>query len=196
MVLKELETPTKPGLIVARLSDASDSATIISQVKNRLLEFHPGLDVSGGAELKASLRVLLDGVTLLITALLGIATLVAIVGMGNTLALSALERTRESALLRALGLQRRGLAMTLLVEAVLVSLIAAAVGVLFGVLFGWAGAGVVLRSLDMSVPALQIDWVRTLLTGAVVLVAGALASVLPGRRAARVTPIEGLADIG
>ena len=196
MVLKELETPTKPGLIVARLSGASDSATIISQVKNRLLEFHPGLDVSGGAELKASLRVLLDGVTLLITALLGIATLVAIVGMGNTLALSALERTRESGLLRALGLQRRGLAMTLLVEAVLVSLIAAAVGVLFGVLFGWAGAGVVLRSLDMSVPALQIDWVRTLLTGAVVLVAGALASVLPGRRAARVTPIEGLADIG
>ena len=42
------------------------------------------------------------------TALLGVAVLIALIGVANTLSLSVLERRRESALLRAMGMQRRG----------------------------------------------------------------------------------------
>lgn len=72
---------------------------------------------------------MLDALVLLATALLGVAALIAVIGVGNTLGLSVLERSRESALLRALGLQRRQLRTILAVEAVLLALVAAVVGV-------------------------------------------------------------------
>ena len=51
----------------------------------------------------------LDVLTGSVVALLGIAVVIALVGIGNTLGLSVLERGRENALLRALGLTRRQL---------------------------------------------------------------------------------------
>ena len=53
--------------------------------------------------------------------------LIALVGVGNTLSLSVLERTREHGLLRALGLTPRQLRLLLANEAVLVAGSAAAV---------------------------------------------------------------------
>ena len=51
----------------------------------------------------------------------------------NTLSLSVHERTRESAMLRALGLTRGQLRATLLVEALLMGVVGALVGIAFGV---------------------------------------------------------------
>ena len=65
-----------------------------------------------------------------------------------------------------------------------------------GVLGGWLAAGAVLRMLDMPPPVLTIDPWLTLGTGLVVVAAGALASVLPGLRAALASPVEAMADVG
>ena len=54
---------------------------------------------------------------IVLSALLGVAVLIALVGVANTLGLSVIERKRESALLRALGMQKAGLRRMLLVEA-------------------------------------------------------------------------------
>ena len=56
--------------------------------------------------------------------------MIALVGIGNTLGLSVLERGRENALLRALGLTRRQLRRMLAVEAVLLSVVATVLGTL------------------------------------------------------------------
>src|SRR3712207_9332013 len=65
---------------------------------------------------------------LLVTGLLGVAVVIALIGVGNTLALSVVERRQENGLLRALGLTRRQLRGLLAWEAVLVAGVAAARG--------------------------------------------------------------------
>jgi putative ABC transport system permease protein len=115
---------------------------------------------------------------------------IALTGMANTLSLSVLERTRESALLRALGLTRGQLRQMISLEAVLLGLMGAVIGVAFGLGFGWATGRTFLRTHDVAVsfPFAQI-------AGYVVLagLAALLASVIPARRAARRSVIEGLA---
>ena len=62
--------------------------------------------------------------------------LIALLGISNTLSLSVLERTRESALMRALGLTRGQLRRMLLTEALLMAALAIVLGVGLGVTFG------------------------------------------------------------
>ena len=61
----------------------------------------------------------LDAVLGVVLGLLGVAVLIALVGVSNTLSLSVIERTRESALLRAMGLTRGQLRRALAVEGLL-----------------------------------------------------------------------------
>jgi putative ABC transport system permease protein len=123
--------------------------------------------------------------------LLGISVAIALIGIANTLGLSVLERTREHALLRALGLTRRQLRRMLAAEALLLSVVATGLGTVIGVGFAWVGYETfVKRALSRAI--MVIPWPSL---GAVVLVAalaGVLASVVPARRAARVTPAAGL----
>lgn len=125
-----------------------------------------------------------------LTALLGVAVAIALIGVGNTLGLSVLERQRESALLRALGMQRRSLRLMLLTEAMFLALAGIVLGVAAGSFFAWLG---VVTSLGMMSESSRPDVVFSVnlpVTGGLILVcvaAAALASVLPGRRAANAT---------
>ena len=114
----------------------------------------------------------------------------AMYGMHRADLIDVLERTRESALLRALGLTRRGLRWMISMEAVLLGVMGAVAGVAFGVGFGWATGRAFLRTDGgpVSYPILEI-------VGYIALagVAALLASVIPARRAARLTVIDGLA---
>ncbi|WP_067440838.1 ABC transporter permease [Nocardioides jensenii] len=133
----------------------------------------------------------LDVMTGAIVGLLGIAVVIALIGIANTLGLSVLERGRENALLRALGLTRRQLRATLATEAVLLSVVATLLGTGLGIAFAWVGVQTMLRSVvdevTMTLPLGQLA-VVVLISAA----AGLLACVLPARRAARVTPAAGL----
>jgi len=103
-----------------------------------------------------------------------------------------LERARENALLRALGLTRRQLRRMLAAEAVLLSVVATALGTLIGVVFAW----VALRTLvggAVDEVALVLPWGQLAVVVLVSGIAGLLAGVLPSRRAARTTPAAGLA---
>ena len=112
-------------------------------------------------------------------------------GVANTLSLSVLERTRESSLLRALGLTKGQLRGMLALEAVLIAGVAALIGLGLGAAYGWLGAQSALGSFADVVPALP--WAQLGGVLAVALVAGLGASLLPARRAARLSPVAGLA---
>ena len=147
--------------------------------------------VNGGAMEKASFNQVIDLMLLVVTGLLAIAVLIALIGVANTLSLSVLERTRENALLRALGLTKRGLRGMLALEAVLVAGVAALIGVALGGLYGWLGAQSALGGFTAVVP--NLPWLQLLLVVAVAAAAGLAASVVPARRAAKLSPVEGLA---
>lgn len=186
----------RPGLILASVGDPAAATTQLQRLTTELLPDNPGLVVGGGATRKANLLVLLDAVSLILNGLLFVAVLVAVVGVANTLGLSVLERTRESALLRALGLQRAGLRRMLLIEALLLGIVAVALSLALGIGFGWAGASALETQLGLPRVAVQVDWALTLGTCVLVLVAATVASVLPAHKAAQAAPIEALAALG
>ena len=127
-----------------------------------------------------------------ISALLTVAVLVAVVGIANTMSLSVSERSREHALLRALGLTRAQLRRTLLQEAVLIALTAAGIGALLGAVYGTLSVSLLLKGHGVGEFTVVVPWepiVGTLLVG---LIAGILAALLPSRRAARLSPVAAL----
>ncbi|TDD43876.1 FtsX-like permease family protein [Nonomuraea terrae] len=151
---------------------------------------YPDVRVSSSTEIRGEFDETLDMVLMIITGLLGLAILISLFGIANTLSLSVHERTRESALLRALGLTRPQLRRMLSVEALVLGLIGALVGVVLGVVFGWAAMRAMLDGAIVSVPVPRI-----VLFVALAGVAGVLAAVLPARRAARASIVGSLTPV-
>lgn len=152
------------------------------------------VQIDGGVAEAGLYITVLNTLVAITTGLLGAAVLIALVGVGNTLALSVIERTRESALLRALGLRRGQLRLMLLLEAVLLAVGGALIGVVVGMFFGWLGASSLMKVLEQGEAQFAISVPQTLAVLGVALVAAALASVLPGRRAALAAPTAALAE--
>jgi putative ABC transport system permease protein len=151
------------------------------------------ISVDGGLAERSAYTKVFDVLLAVAVGLLGVSVLIALVGVGNTLSLSVLERTRENALLRAMGLTRRQLRGMLAIESLLMALVAAGLGIALGLIYGWTGTAALMGAqtngaVEYAVPG------RLLITIAVVAaVAGLLASVLPARRAAKVAPAGALA---
>jgi putative ABC transport system permease protein len=137
----------------------------------------------------AEQRQPIDQLLNLIYALLGLAVVIAVLGIVNTLALSVIERTREIGLLRAVGLSRRQLRTMIRLESVAIALLGAVLGVVLGLGAGWA----LQRSLAgdgidvLSIPVTQLS-VFVVLAGVV----GILAALWPGRRAARLDVLKAI----
>lgn len=171
-------------------SDAVSAAGALSEIANP-----ETYEVTGGVVEAAATESILNLLLQITTALLGVAVLIALIGVSNTLGLSVLERTRESALMRALGLQARSLRVMLLIEALLLAAVGVVVGVIAGGFFGWLGAAALAGPLETDSVALTLDLPQTLGMVGIAMAAAAAASVLPGRRAAQASPTEALADI-
>ncbi|GAB3493627.1 ABC transporter permease [Nocardiopsis coralliicola] len=173
-----------PRQIGVQGADGADPADLRDAVYASV-EDEPMLMVDSTVEMRSQFDDMLGIAFVAIAAMLGLSVLIAVFGIANTMALSVLERSRESALLRAMGLTRRQLRRMLGIEAVLLCLIGAGLGVALGIAFGWAAAASVLPGMMPGMPASQIAAFV-----AVAVVAGLLASLLPARTATR-TSISG-----
>ena len=152
----------------------------------------PGVSVSGPVAERSMWETTIDSMMALLVGLIAVAVLIALVGVANTLSLSVIERTRESATLRAIGMTRGQLRRSLAAEALLLSLVSGVAGVALGTLFGWLGSYMVF-SLYATV-ALPFNWATNGLVLGVAALAALLASVAPARRAVKVPPVEALAE--
>jgi putative ABC transport system permease protein len=156
-----------------------------------LADRYPQVEVNSLADLSSDLDSTVNGLIALFGGLLGTAILIALFGITNTLSLSVVERTRESATVRALGLTKGQLRATLLVEALLMGVVGALVGIGYGWLYGRM---VVAKAFSQIHPTLVTPW--SWLVGLVVLAAFAamVAAVLPARRAARASIVAAMAE--
>lgn len=176
--------------VAIKLRDGLTPAEI-SSTANKIQALFPQGNVSGSALERAVYEQIIDTLLLIVTGLLAVAIVIALIGVSNTLSLSVIERTRENAMLRALGLTRGQLRGMLATEAILMAGIAAVIGTTLGILYGVLGA-LSLFNAEGGV-VVSIPWMSLLAVVGVAVLAGLIASVGPARRAARLSPIEGLA---
>lgn len=187
--LAALAPTARPRAVWVRAATHADPAELDAQLQ----AVARGVDgeVTGSLGDRARMDAQLTVMTVAALSLLGAGVIIALVGIGATLGLSVLERGREHALLRAMGLTRRQLRLTLALESLLLAVAAGVLGVVVGTVYAWVGAHTVLGNaigdIPLTVPVGPLAGVV-----AAAAAAGLLAGVLPARRAARVTPAAGL----
>jgi putative ABC transport system permease protein len=147
------------------------------------------------AESSSAVQGDLGFVSVAMTIFAGIALFVGSFIIWNTFSMQVAQRTRELALLRAIGATRRQVMRTIVVEAAVLGLAASAIGLGLGL-----GAAYGLSSL-LSTFGLDLPTASMRLQGntiAIGLIVGTLvttvAAVAPARRATRILPIEALHD--
>ncbi|MFF0251810.1 ABC transporter permease [Micromonospora zamorensis] len=174
-----------------------DPATGVSAERARdaieaVLGRYPTVNLMDQGAYKKMLTGTVDMLLVLVTALLGLAVVIALVGVANTLSLSVVERTRENAVLRAVGLTRGRMRAVLAIEAVLMALVGAVLGVGLGTGVSASAMALLTRlggDFHVVLPLGQLG-----LTLGVAVLAALLASVLPARRALSRPVVEALAD--
>ena len=166
------------------------SAEQVRASVDRVVAAEPTVEVLNRAEFTKSTTSQIDTVTTIITILLGLSILIAVLGIVNTLALAVIERTHELGLLRAVGLSRRQTRRMVTVEAVIVSVFGALLGIGVGSVFGIAFQ----RALaDQGIDQLSFPAGRLVVFVVVAGLAGVLAALLPARRAARLDVLRAIA---
>ncbi|MDQ6696006.1 MAG: FtsX-like permease family protein [Actinomycetota bacterium] len=125
-----------------------------------------------------------------------IALVVASFSIYNTFTIIMAQRTREAALLRALGASRRQVLGSVLLETVLVGLVGAIIGLGLGLLVAIGLQGLFSAfGADLPSHALIVK-PTTIVAGLVVgLVVTVLAGLLPAIRSSRVAPLAALRDV-
>jgi putative ABC transport system permease protein len=156
---------------------------------DRVMADFPNVTVRDQAQFRDEQARQIDQIINLFYSLLGLAILIALFGIVNTLGLSIFERIRELGLLRAVGATRRQLRSMIRWEAVIIAVLGAVLGLAVGVFFGWTIVRA-LRSQGITEFALPAGQLVAFVVAAGL--AGILAAILPGRRAARIDVLRAI----
>ncbi|MEU5093901.1 FtsX-like permease family protein [Streptomyces sp. NPDC020996] len=188
------------SLLSPHLSDPADMQVLVKTAggasgaaKDRLekaLGTNPAIKVQDKKDLSDTVAQMFTLMLNMLYGLLAMAVIVAVLGVVNTLAMSVFERSQEIGMLRAIGLDRRGVKRMVRLESLVISLFGGVLGIGLGVFFGWA-AGELLGT-KMPTYELVLPWARMgvfLLLAAAV---GVLAALWPARRAARLNTLAAI----
>ncbi|WP_019886949.1 ABC transporter permease [Streptomyces purpureus] len=194
-----------PVLIDAKILDAHDVRPYIPQIFVKMesgesaanekalitsLGDNPAITFLDKKDIKDTFGGAINMMLNIMYGLLAMALLIAVLGVVNTLAMSVFERQQEIGMLRAIGLDRRRVKRMVRLEAVVISLFGAVVGIGLGAFLGWA----IGQTFKNSLPgyALVLPWdtigICLLLAGLV----GVLAAMWPARSAAKLNMLSAI----
>ncbi len=170
------------------------------QLAQRLTPLLPaGLEAVDGktvaAELVTQVQEALSFITTFLLVFAGIALVVGSFLIVNTFTILVAQRTRELALLRALGARRRQVSRTVLIEALVVGVVGSTLG-LFGGLGLARGIQALMSAigLDLAGATLALSPRTVVAAYAVGVLVTLFAAWLPARRASAVPPVAAMAD--
>ena len=184
----------KPTTHILLISVDSSKANLVDIVKNirNITSSYAEVMAAGSVFERAQWESAIDVMMMLLVGLIAVAVVIALIGVANTLSLSVIERTKESATLRAIGMTRGQVRRSLALEATLISLTSTVSGLIVGTAFGWIGSYMVFSAIG-KVPFV-IDWTIYAVLALIALLAALLSSVLPARRAVKSSPVVALAE--
>ncbi|MGW6413303.1 ABC transporter permease, partial [Streptomyces vinaceus] len=151
---------------------------------------NPAISIATRQDIRSELGGDLNTALNIMYGLLGMALIISVLGVVNTLAMSVFERTQEIGMLRAIGLDRSRVKNMIRLEAVVISLFGAVLGVAIGIFLAWA----VGSTLTMKVPdyELILPWDRVAIFLLLAAVLGVLAAMWPARSSARMNMLKAI----
>ncbi len=175
-------------LVYVKKAPGVSAAAALAAIKT-VTKDYPGVTAQNQAQYIAQNTQFINQLLNLFYVLLLLAVIIALLGIGNTLALSTYERIREIGLFRAVGMTRSQLRSTIRLESVVIALQGTALGLLIGVLFGWAITHAInlFGTAVVSIPYLT-------LVAVVILAAlgGVVTAIRPARRAAKLNILRAI----
>ncbi|MGW7073585.1 ABC transporter permease [Streptomyces sp. NPDC054855] len=163
------------------VSDGSEDAIVKALGDNPAIKIQDKDAISN--EIAGAINLMLN----MLYGLLAMAILIAVLGVINTLAMSVFERKHEIGMMRAIGLDRAKVKQMVRLEAVLISLFGAVLGIGLGLFMGWAAGNSIsgtVKTYAMEVPVGRIA-IFLCIAGLV----GVLAAMWPARSAAKLNPL-------
>ena len=191
----------KPGFVDAFLiqGDGKLSDEELAKAINAALPADAKLETLTGAEITeettSQIKTVLGFFTAFLTAFSYIALGIGCFVIYNVFSITAAQRQRESALLRAIGASRRQVTVSLLVEALIVGVLGSIIGFVAGIGLSRA-LSALLNAIGLEIPTsgLTIETgaiTRTVLIGTVITI---LSAILPALRSGRVPPVAAMRD--
>jgi putative ABC transport system permease protein len=171
------------------LSPGTDERAAQTAVENALRD-SPEVSVSTVDDFIAQQLQIFDFILVFVQLLLGLAMIIAVFGVINTLALSMIERTRELGMLRAVGMRRGQVMWMVTVESVVICVFGALLGLAVGV---GLGVAVVEALRDDGFNELAFPWPLMAWYLFASVVVGLAAALVPALRAARQNVLAAIA---
>jgi len=174
--------------VMVKTSDGASGAT-----KDRLekaLGSNPAIKVQSRQDISDDIAKMFTLMLNMLYGLLAMAVIVAVLGVINTLAMSVFERSQEIGMLRAIGLDRKGIKRMVRLESLVISLFGGVLGIGLGVFFGWAAGE--LMGTSLATYELVLPWARMAVFLLLAATVGILAALWPARRAARLNMLTAI----
>jgi len=175
--------------VLVHAAPGTDLATLRTELERATDKYYV-VDIEDRTQFKGHIASQINGLLGLLYGLLGLAIVIAVLGIINTQALSVVERRRELGMLRAVGMQRRQVRRTVYLESFYIAVFGALLGVGVGLGYGALFART-LRSEGLG--TLSVPWAQAGLFLVLAGVVGVLAAVWPGFRAARTPALRAVA---
>ncbi len=186
--LAEADVAVGDSFVYVLAAEGADLGQLQSDLEAGLADY-PTVQVQSQAEFKAQITSSVDQILLVMVMLLSLAILIAILGIVNTLVLSVVERTREIGMLRAVGALRRQIRSMVVLEALVIAVFGAVVGLGLGV---WFAVSLQRTLVDQGIEVLEIPWAGLAFFLVLAGVVGVLAALWPAFRAGRLNVLEAI----
>ena len=187
-------TPAEASRMTINVFAKSKPGTSPEQVRTQLedaLKPYLTAQVMDAEEFKNSMTSIIDQMMTVLYALLGLALVIAVLGIINTLALSVVERRQEIGMLRAIGMSRAQVRRTIYLESTYISVFGALLGVVVGLAIGLPLVHA-LRHWDLN--TVVVPWALIVVTLVGAAIVGVIAAVWPAFSASRTKPLEAIVE--
>ncbi len=176
-------------LVSAKNSEVSASAK--AQIQHLLynkFEDEKKFSITSQDEILGTLSGITSVLNLFLGAIAGISLLVGGIGIMNIMLVSVSERTREIGIKKAIGATRRRILLEFLVESILITLIAGAIGILFGI-----GVSKIVEQIGKQYNLVPIvSWQSITIAFGFATMIGLFFGIYPASKASKLSPVEAL----
>jgi putative ABC transport system permease protein len=181
------------GQIIVKITEGNRVDETKEDIGRLLLEEHDFVEdftVETQEDLMATAKQVSRTLSILLGAIAGISLVVGGIGIMNIMLVSVSERTREIGIRKAVGAKRSDVLLQFIIEAVIVTLLGGAIGVVGGV-----AAAQIVNGQDFGtgspVTTVVTAWSIFVALGVSVMI-GLFSGIYPAFRASRLDPIEAL----